>query len=221
MQQSRLAKGIASRAPSRARTLHRRGGTLATPRCPTERGRAPHHPCDRRHPVLDGALPERGAPMQRKTEPEIVSTDTALGRCLVDGDAATNSRDRRRRQKALGISLAIEAVALTLLIVAPLMTSVAQPRYSGTEIVRFFFGGSPTHTPAGHPPPGIHHPPTLGDQRIKFTTDQTPPRPARTMEERDDASNADLDASNIFSDHTGPLISGLQPTGAEIGRAHV
>lgn len=154
--------------------------------------------------------------MQRKTESEIVGTYTALGRCLVDGDAATNSRDRRRRRKALGISFAIEVAVLALLIVAPLMTSVAQPHFSGTEIVRFVFGGSPTHTPAGHPPSGIHHPPTLGDHRIKFSTDQARPRPAQPIEATDDASNADPYASIGFPNQGGPLISGLQPTGAVV-----
>jgi periplasmic protein TonB len=153
-------------------------------------------------------------PSKGNIEPKRTNADTALGRCLVDGDAATNSRDRRRRRKALGISFAIEVAMLALLIAAPLMTSVAQPHYAGTEIVRFVFGGSPAHTPAGHPPSGIHHPPTLGNQRIKFTTDQGRPRPAQIIEETDDASNSDPNASNIFSNQTGPLSSGLQPTGA-------
>jgi periplasmic protein TonB len=153
-------------------------------------------------------------PSKGRTELERASTDTALGRCLVDGDAATNSHDRRRRRKALGISLAIEAVALTLLVVAPLMTSVAQPHYAGTEIVRFVFGGSPTHTPAGHPPSGNHHPPTLGDHRIKFTTDQAPPRPAQLTEEPDDATNSNPYTSIDSSNGSGPLISDLRPTGA-------
>lgn len=155
-------------------------------------------------------------PSKGNTEPKRTNADTALGRCLVDGDAVTNSRDRRRRRKALGISFAIEVAVLTLLIVAPLMTSVAQPHYAGTEIVHFVFGGSPTHTLAGHPPSGIHHPPTLGDHRIKFPTDQARPRPPQIMEEREDATNSDPDASSVFSNQSGPLISGLQPTGAVV-----
>jgi protein TonB len=149
--------------------------------------------------------------MQRKTEPEIVATDTALGRCLVDGDAAANSRDRRRRRKALGISFAIEVPALALLIAAPLMTSVAQPHYAGTEIVHFVFGGSPTHTPAGHPPSGIHHRPTLDDHHLKFTTDQAPPRPAQIREETGDATNSNSYTS--IDSSSGPLSSDLQPAG--------
>src|SRR5882762_7415780 len=66
--------------------------------------------------------------MQGKSEPEHATTETALGRCLVDGDAVTRVRDRRRRREALGISFAIESVVLALLIMAPLMTSVAEPQ---------------------------------------------------------------------------------------------
>src|SRR5258708_31505313 len=72
--------------------------------------------------------------MQTKTnetpEPEQETTESALSRCLVEGDAATKSRDRRRRGGALGISFAIESAALALLIVVPLMTSVARPQLS-------------------------------------------------------------------------------------------
>jgi hypothetical protein len=63
--------------------------------------------------------------MQGNTQPKHPATETALGRCFVDGDPATNVRDRRR--EAFGISCAIEAVVLALLIAAPLMTSVAEP----------------------------------------------------------------------------------------------
>jgi TonB family protein len=66
--------------------------------------------------------------MQGKTESEHATTETALGRCLVDGDPATKVRDRRRRRQAVGISLVIEKVVLALLIVAPQMTSVAEPQ---------------------------------------------------------------------------------------------
>jgi protein TonB len=64
----------------------------------------------------------------QRIEPEDASEQTALSRCLVDGDASAKARDRRRRQEALGISLIIESLVLAALIVAPLMTSVAQPQ---------------------------------------------------------------------------------------------
>jgi protein TonB len=67
--------------------------------------------------------------MQRKSNAEREDTprETALAQCLVDGDAATNSRDRRRRGKALGISFMIEVIVLALLVAAPLISSVAKP----------------------------------------------------------------------------------------------
>src|SRR5882762_855378 len=158
--------------------------------------------------------------MQRKSNaeiaPEHATAETALARCLVDGDTATKARDLRRRRKALGISFAMEAVVLAWLIAAPLMTSVAQPHFAGTEFVRFVFGGSSNHTRANHQQSGIHHSPTLGDHRIKFTTTQAPPRPLQPPEGRDDAPNSDPYPSIDMSHQSGPLISDLQPTGPVI-----
>ena len=67
---------------------------------------------------------------ERNRTRQVEHAESALGRCLVEGDAATNSRNRRRRREALGISLAIELAVLALLIVVPLMSSVAQPKLS-------------------------------------------------------------------------------------------
>ena len=53
---------------------------------------------------------------------------SALSRCLMEGDRAATVRDRRQRQKALGVSFVIETVVLALLIAAPLLTSIAQPQ---------------------------------------------------------------------------------------------
>ena len=66
----------------------------------------------------------------RRLEPEHETAETALSRCLVDGDAATKVRDRRRRREAFGISFIVEFVVLALLVVVPLMTSIAQPQLS-------------------------------------------------------------------------------------------
>ena len=64
---------------------------------------------------------------ERNRKAQVEQAESALSRCLVEGDAATNSRNRRRRGEALGISVAIELAVLALLIVVPLITSVAQP----------------------------------------------------------------------------------------------
>jgi len=52
----------------------------------------------------------------------------ALGCCLVEGDPDTALRARRGRRKSFGVSLAIETLLLAVLVVAPLLTSVAQPQ---------------------------------------------------------------------------------------------
>jgi protein TonB len=93
------------------------------------------------------------------TDPEHATTETTLARCLVDGDTATKARDRRRRGKALGISFAIESIVLALLLVAPLMTSVAQPQlehiFPPLPIVMRVWH---THNPSQEPAPRtIHH----------------------------------------------------------------
>ena len=97
----------------------------------------------------------------KSTETEMVTPRTMLDRCLVDGDAAAMSSGRRQRRKALGLSLAIETSALALLLIAPLMSSIAQPKFSNPTSVPFVFGIK--HAPdAGlrhHDPttPPVHH----------------------------------------------------------------
>ena len=61
------------------------------------------------------------------------TTPSALSRCLMEGDGAATVKDRRQRQKALGVSFVIETVVLALLIAAPLLTSIAQPQLSRLE----------------------------------------------------------------------------------------
>jgi protein TonB len=104
-----------------------------------------------------------------RTESEHATTETALGRCLVDGDAATKARDRYRRRKALGISFAIETAVLSLLIIAPLMTSVAQPQlnriFAPMPIV---IGGWRAHNPSHEPVPRpVQHEFTFSDRGFR------------------------------------------------------
>ncbi len=147
--------------------------------------------------------------MQRKsngeTEPEQVTTETGLGRCLVDGDAAMNVGDRRRRRKALGISFAIELAVLALLIVAPLMTSVAQPYFNTISYVPIAFGGHPSTI---HPSEKLH------DYRFTFTMNPTAQRPAPQAEEEPDLPVSGVGPVGGLSSPDGILITGLQPTDA-------
>jgi protein TonB len=140
--------------------------------------------------------------MNGKTERELVYTDTALDRCLVDGDAATNVRDRRRRRRALGISLAIEFVVLALLIIVPLMTSVAQPHFIPVSFVPLAFGASPTHSSSKHPQSGSRH--LLGSREhpLTFSPNQTPPPGMQEAKEEEDLpiSNTGIIAGLFNSD---------------------
>jgi hypothetical protein len=103
-----------------------------------------------------------------RTEPE-KTTETALGRCLVEGDAATKVRDRRRRREALGISFAVEFVLLALLIAAPLMNSVAQPHFNAVSFMPIAFGGSHKPHESQRPPAGNRHqlPPTAASNSLR------------------------------------------------------
>jgi hypothetical protein len=65
----------------------------------------------------------------RNTDSKITNCDTALSRCLLEGNPAAIAKNRGSRRKALGISLAIEATLLGLLIISPLLSSVAQPQF--------------------------------------------------------------------------------------------
>ncbi len=154
--------------------------------------------------------------MHGKTEPEIVYTDTALDRCLVDGDAATNVRDRRRRRKALGISFSIELLVLTLLIVAPLMTGVAQPDYTTTSKVPLAFGGSNTRSEARPQPSTIHRSEKFLDRSLTYALKPTMQRFAPRPEEDDAPPISGAGPLGGLFPSEGILITGLRPTYAPV-----
>src|ERR1700687_1442519 len=113
-----------------------------------------------------------------KIEPEQATTETGLLRCLVDGDVVTKVRDRRRRREALGISFAIESLVLALLIVAPLMTSVAQPHFNTISYVPFAFGGPRTTPEAQRPSSTIRRSERFQAHPFTFTMNPTTESPA-------------------------------------------
>jgi periplasmic protein TonB len=85
-------------------------------------------------------------PASRNTKSEPRTMQTSLDRCLVDGEMSAASNLRHLRRRALGISFTLEAVALALLIVAPLLTTIAQPNFSRTAFVPFVFSSAhPKH----------------------------------------------------------------------------
>jgi protein TonB len=79
-------------------------------------------------------------------------------RCLVDGDKAAESGGRRRRRRALGVSLVIETLLLTLVILAPLTGSVPQLHLPKT--VYMPIASSVSHAPHRNlkPEPAVQHP---------------------------------------------------------------
>jgi len=62
------------------------------------------------------------------TAPENEKEETALGRCLMEGDPELTASARSRRRKTFGASLAIEILLMALLVAIPLLSSVAQPQ---------------------------------------------------------------------------------------------
>jgi protein TonB len=79
-----------------------------------------------------------------------------LGRCLVEGDPEETSGARRRSRKAFGASLTIETLLLALLVVTPLLTSVAQPQLKRVLPAQLaFFGNWREHIQSQHLAPAI------------------------------------------------------------------
>jgi periplasmic protein TonB len=145
-------------------------------------------------------------------EPQHETTQSALGRCLVEGDAATKSRDRRRRGEALGISFAIESAVLALLIVVPLMTSVAQPDLNSTLYVPIAFGGSRASSEPQRPPSAIHRFEKSHAHSFTFAMNPTTQRPAPHSEEEPDTSTSGADPLGSMYPPEGVSIVGLLPT---------
>jgi TonB family protein len=106
-----------------------------------------------------------------KTEPEPEYSETALGRCLVEGDPEATSSARRTRRNTFGVSLAIEILLLGLLVAAPLLTSVAQPQLHQILPPQLtFFGAWHEHSPAQH----VVSPTTTHQPMISNPIQQTP-----------------------------------------------
>jgi protein TonB len=154
--------------------------------------------------------------MQTKTnetpEAEQETTESALSRCLVEGDVATKSRDRRRRGGALGISFAIESAVLALLIVVPLMSSVARPHLNSTLYVPIAFGGSRAPSEPQHPPSAIHRSDKFHAHSFTFAMKPTTQRPAPHPEEEPDTSPSGVDPLGSMYPSEGVSIVGLLPT---------
>jgi len=96
--------------------------------------------------------------VDRTVNSAIQQAGEGLGRCLVDGDATLASRERRRRSKAFGFSILIETAALALLVIAPLVTSVAKPVFKQPEFTPIAFGKASTPIASHNHNNPPHHP---------------------------------------------------------------
>jgi len=151
---------------------------------------------------------------ERNRTRQVEPAQSALGRCLVEGDAATNSRNRRRRREALGISLAIESVVLALLIVVPMMTSVAQPKLARILApLPIVMGDWNTHSaPQRFSPRPAHH-------QLSFPVRGFPtPVPIAATNSRPD-SVPDGDPSSVIPD--GYVPGGIPMSGPSIPHSPV
>ncbi len=135
-----------------------------------------------------------------------------LSDCLVDSDADVALRNKQRRRKALTISLAVEAVLLTALLVWPLLNpSTMSARYAVDPIPPYAGGGrqAPHTSSSSHPRPNYidlnHlHFPTIGEHL----------RPAPESG-ADDAAPSIGDGSygDSLGSGTGPEVLGGSPNG--------
>ena len=159
--------------------------------------------------------------MQEKIGSKRTSTEVSLGRCLVDGDEFAKSGAFQRRRKALGLSISIEVVTLAIVIVAPLMTSIAQPNYAVREFVPFVFGGSRVQATAQRLTSAKHNPHSFGDSRLKFPTYNAPRRAPQSAEESGGSSDSESNLLGGQSDLFGmsslgvPITGPVAPTPAE------
>lgn len=82
-----------------------------------------------------------------------------FGDCLVDSDPASNRRTRGRLRKALFIALTLEALALAILLLAPLAKTSVLPPLRLTILDRLYRGAQPLHANASSSnPQRLPHP---------------------------------------------------------------
>jgi TonB family protein len=147
---------------------------------------------------------------KRKTEPKDAASETVLERCLVEGDTSTKARDRFRRGGALGISFAIETIVLALLIVAPLLTSIAQPHLNSTLNMPIAFGGLQGTSEQPRQASAIHRSEKFHAHPFTFTMQPTPQRPAAQEEAEIEASNSSIGPlGNLYPPDGIPIFGSL------------
>jgi hypothetical protein len=102
-----------------------------------------------------------------KCEPKSASFPATLARCLVDGDGENNASARRSRSTTFGVSLGIETILLALLLILPLLSTVAQPQIRRLASPAFTFIGE-HYRRSGHSCGTSLDPQAAYDQSIPF-----------------------------------------------------
>jgi len=74
-----------------------------------------------------------------------------FGQCLVDSDPASNRRSRDRRRKALLVALILEAIALAVLLLAPLAKTEIMPGMLSLTPIPPFRGLQPSRAAPNRP----------------------------------------------------------------------
>jgi TonB family protein len=144
---------------------------------------------------------------QGKTGP--TSAESSLSRCLVDGGAGTESRDRTTRRKAVGASLAIETAVLVLLVMSPLLTNVAYPQLRLSPPMQFVLGSWRAHETSQRALHKAIHPMQVTAVQIPQTFFSKPLEKSRGGAERYDPSIPVLpgeEISGVFQ-ITGPGVT--------------
>ncbi|HEV7967786.1 MAG TPA: TonB family protein [Candidatus Acidoferrales bacterium] len=150
---------------------------------------------------------------QGNNNPEYAGFGMVLGRCLVEGDPESTSRARRIRQKTFGVSLAIEILLLGLLVVAPLLGTVARPSFSRPAFGPFILTVSHLKSAVARPTTPIHQPSYDRHDFITDVTDHPPRPPVQPTEDAEDPRTQILDLLPAEPGHSAPPFVGLPPTG--------
>jgi protein TonB len=125
-------------------------------------------------------------PVNARTSSGPPSSQAWFDRCLVDGDAAEASRRRRSRRRALGISFVVETVLLGLVILVPLMSSVAQPHLTRAVYIPFASGAPGKPKLDLKPAPPNQQLPNVADRFTIFPGGRTPRQTAAVVEGADE-----------------------------------
>jgi protein TonB len=144
-----------------------------------------------------------------RTDSHLSASITSFDRCLVDGDLAAVSSGRRNRRKALGFSIVIEGLLLGLVVLSPLITTVAQPQLRRPLFVPFAPSGRLRAAPMGDPARPPQPSPNLNSHLFAFPSGVAthPVSPAPNDDEN--AGAGEIDVRPVMSGMGGEGLANL------------